>query len=96
MATEIYMDNNAKEVVMQVVLQAFDPTHKKHAAARRVMHYMLSLALTRGYRQGGVLNTYFRGAKQLQSPQMTERLINQLLEFVSADEFAEFVERIRY
>jgi hypothetical protein len=96
MAAEIYVGASSKQIVVQTILRAFDPSHKKHVAARRVLHYMLSLAITRGYRQHDAFTHYFRGEKTLQSPQLTDRFISQFLEFVSPDEFAEFVGRIRY
>ena len=96
MSVDIQVAARSKQIVDQTVARAFDANHKKNPAARRVLHYMLSLAASRGYRQGEAFYSYFRGDKARQTPQLTQRFVAQLLEFVSADEFAEFAERIRF
>ena len=95
MLMEVPVAPGQRETIVETVLRAFDRTHRKHASARRALQYMLGLAMQRGYRQAELFMAYFLSPTAQHTDRSTQRYINQLLEFVSPDEFIGFIERTR-
>lgn len=89
MLTALQTTDNSIEVAMDVLAKAFNPRGRRRREAMRVIKQVLKLAKARGFDQADVFISFFRQEQGLQDPKVLRRLLSQLFEFVSTDEFAQ-------
>ncbi len=85
---DLKVGEDPQKKALGLVTAAFNSRHPRAKTLRRVLHYVLDLAQDRGYRYADQFRQQFM-AEAVGSFAVKEKLLNQLFEYVSADELLE-------
>lgn len=76
------------EKATDILAKAFNPNGRRRREAMRILNQVLRLAKKRGFKQADLFIDYFKRDPNEQSPQILQRILFNLFEFVSPEEFA--------
>lgn len=89
MLSEAQLVDSPVEKAMDVLAKAFNPNGRRRREAMRVTKRVLKLAKERGFKQADLFFDYFTKDPNEQNPRILQRILFNLFEFVSPDEFAQ-------
>jgi len=75
-------------LVKSIMIAAFDLNHKNRKQLLRIVHHAINIAQNRGYSYTDELLEYFKH-QESHVPKTTAKLLNQLFEYISEDEFVQ-------
>ena len=75
-------------VTMDLLFKAFNPEGRRRREAMRILKRALNLAISRGFREAEALMNFFSQSPKLQNPKILRRILFNLFEYVSPEEFA--------
>lgn len=83
--TALNLSDNPVGAAKALALSAYNYDKKNRRDYLRVLQQILRLAAQRGYRHSEAFSAYFRNI-EMQTHKMTDKLLQNLFEFVSPDE----------
>lgn len=94
MTDDLKMSDNPMDTAMDVLSKAFNPTGRRRREAMRILKSVLNLAISRGFKEQENFMAFFKQDIKIQDPKVLQKILFNLFEYVSPDEFAQLSKKI--
>ena len=94
MTGDLQLSHSPIDTAMDLLSKAFNPAGRRRRESMRVLKSVLKLAVSRGFKEQESFMAFFKQDIKIQDPKVLQKILFNLFEYVSPDEFAQLSKRI--